>query len=296
VSWANKRRIDLSGGRMAVVDAGDPEAPAVVLVAGGFTSSFLWRSLIPLLSPWMRVLAPDLLGSGDSGVAADRSLRAHAASVRELLERLGVERFAVAGHGHGGGVAQLLALERGAEALVLVDSLAFDAWPAPAVRELRAGLDAVDAAFVESWLRSMVDRGMSRRERLGDGELAEYLRPFAGPGGVERFIAVASSFDGLGLEGLEPTLAELRIPALVLWGEDDAFVEAGVAERLGDALPMSTVALLPGCGHLVLEDASETAAPLVFRWLQSRYLKVEHRHEDGPVAVYLGRRPPGEEG
>lgn len=296
MSWTEKRGIELSSGRLAVVDAGDPDAPALVLVAGGFTSSFLWRELIPLLSPWMRVLAPDLLGSGDSGGADDLTLTAHAASIRELLERLGIERFAIAGHGHGGGVAQLVAIESGAEALVLVDAIAFDAWPAPAVRELRGNLDAVDPPFVESWLRAAFDGGMSRRERLGDLELAEYLRPFVAEGGVERFVAVAASFDGRGLEAVEPRLRELEIPALVVWGEDDAFVDAGLAERLGDALPMATVALLPGCGHFLLEDASETVAPLIFRWLRSRYLKVEHRHEEGPVEVYLGRRPPGEGG
>jgi len=62
-------------------------------------------------------------------------------------------------------------------------------------------------------------------------------------------------------------------------------------------LPRASVALLPGCGHFLLEDATETVAPLMFQWLRSQYLKVEHRHEPaGPVTVYLGRRPPGEGG
>ena len=60
-----KRRVRVPSGELAVVEAGDPEAPPVVLLSGGFTSSYLWRHLVPLLAPWMRVLAPDLLGSGD---------------------------------------------------------------------------------------------------------------------------------------------------------------------------------------------------------------------------------------
>jgi pimeloyl-ACP methyl ester carboxylesterase len=144
-------------------------------------------------------------------------------------------------------------------------------------------------------MRRLLDVG-TVRERLGDDEIEEYLRPFRDAEGAERFLRVASSFDGAGLVDVEPRLAALEIPALVLWGEEDAVLDLGLAERLGDALPQSTVALLPGCGHFLLDDAPETVAPLIFQWLRSRYLKVEHRHEEGPVTVYLGRRPPGEGG
>jgi pimeloyl-ACP methyl ester carboxylesterase len=280
VTWAEKRRAAVSGGEIAFVEAGDPAAPPVVLIAGALTSSYLWRRLIPLLSPWMRVIAPDLLSSGDSAPApdADLTLRGHADSVRELLRGLGVERFAVAGHGHGGGVAQLLALGDDVETLVLVDSIAFDARPR---------VDVEDRLELEGW---------TARVPLSDDDLEEYLRPFRGEEGLARLRRVASSLGGEELAGLEPRLAALEVPALVLWGEEDALIDVSLAERLGEALPWATVALLPGCGHLLLEDAPETAAPLIFQWLRARYLKIEHRHEEGPVTVYLGRRPPGEGG
>jgi 2-hydroxymuconate-semialdehyde hydrolase len=294
-----KRRAPVSGGELAFVDAGDPEAPAVVLLSGGFTSSYLWRNLIPLLAPWMRVIAPDLLGSGDSETSdgADLRLGAHATAVRELLDGLGVDRFALAGHGHGGGVAQLLALDADVDALILLDSIAFDAWPAPGVRDLRTHLDDVDADEVDAWLEKALEGG-TRHGRLRKNDVDEYLRPFRGPGGVERFIRVARSFDGEGLTGLEPRLETLEIPALVLWGEEDTFVDVELAERLGDVLPWSSVAVFPGCGHFLLEDAPERVGPIVFQWLRTKYLKVEHRHEPdaGPIAVTLGRRPPGEGG
>jgi pimeloyl-ACP methyl ester carboxylesterase len=298
VTWTEKRRADVSGGELAFVDAGDPEAPPVVLLSGGVTSSFVWRQLIPMLSPWMRVIAPDLLGSGDSEAdpGADLRIGAHAARVRELLERLGVDRFALAGHGHGGGIALLTALESNVDALVLVDSIAFDAWPAPRMRDLRTRLGELDVAQIEAWVKSSVDAG-TRRVQLSDGEVEEYVRPFRGPNGVERFVRVAASFDGEGLTGLEPRFAKLEIPALVLWGEEDTFVDVAVAERLGDVLPWASIGVFPGCGHFLLEDAPEKVGPILFQWLRRQYLKVEHRHEEpGPIAVTLGRRPPGEGG
>jgi pimeloyl-ACP methyl ester carboxylesterase len=294
MSWTEMRRVRVPAGELAVVDAGDPEAPPVVLLSGGLTSSYVWRQLVPLLSPWMRVIAPDLLGAGDSEspAGADLGLAAHAESVRALLGELGVERFALTGHGRGGGVAQLVAVEGDVAALILIDSVAFDAWPSRTILDMRKRLDDVDDAFVRSWFETLFERGMGRRERLSEADLAEFRRPFEGPDGIERFVRVATDLDGEGLVGIEPRLAELEIPALVLWGEEDAFLAAELAERLGEALPRAAVALLPGCGHFLLEDAPETVAPLVFQWLRSQYLGITHAHEEGPVTVTLGRRPP----
>jgi pimeloyl-ACP methyl ester carboxylesterase len=298
VTWIDKRRVRVSGGEFAVVDEGDTEAPPVVLLAGGMTSSYAWRRLIPMLSPFMRVIAPDLLSSGDSEAVDGADLRwpSHAEHVRELLRALGVDRYALVGHGHGGGVAELLALDGNVDALVLIDAIAFDAWPAPREHELNTRLDHLGPEHVDTWLSEMLDAG-TRRARLTDADVHEYLRPFAGPGGLERFRRVAASFDGEGVTDLEPRLAKLEIPVFILWGEEDTFVAPNNAERLADVLPWSSVALLPGCGHFLLEDAADTVVPLIFKWLQRQYLKVEHRHEAdaGPVVVSLGRRPPGEE-
>ena len=200
MTWTEKRRARVSGGELAYVDTGNPEAPPVVLLSGGVTSSYVWRHLIPLLSPWMRVIAPDLLGSGDSETSdgADLRLDAHTVSIRAVLESLGVERYAVAGHGHGGGIAQLLALDGDVDALVLVDSIAFEAWPAPRMRELRERVDEVDPDAVVAWLEAALEGG-TRQGRLRKEDVDEYLRPFRGPDGLVRFVRVARSFDGEGL-------------------------------------------------------------------------------------------------
>src|SRR5207247_11394381 len=87
----------------------------------------------------MRVVAPDLLGYGESEKppGADLSEPSQAAYLKELLEQLGVASLAVVGHDVGGGLAQMLALDDGGpsvEALVLVDPVCFDAWPIEGVR------------------------------------------------------------------------------------------------------------------------------------------------------------------
>src|SRR3989442_5219204 len=149
--------VPVSGGEIAYVDAG--EGPAVLLLHGFPTSSCLWRRDLPLLASRMRVIAPDLLGYGESDKPAGRDLSevGQAMYVRELMERLGIEDTAVVGHDIGGAIAQLLALDPGhlaVRALVLVDSACFDAWPIEGGRRLQAATPAEQRArLVEAAVR-----------------------------------------------------------------------------------------------------------------------------------------------
>ncbi len=287
-----KRRVRTSGGELAYVDEG--EGPAVLLLHGFPLSSILWRDLVPLLSTRFRAIAPDILGAGDSDHPDDvpLDLSAQAKYVRELLAELGVESFAVVGHGHGGGIAQLLALDgSGVEAMVLLDSVAFDLWPAEGTRELQRGaIQHENEGAVHTLLRTDFDLGMGRRSRLPDEVLGEYLRPWSGPEGAQAYFRAVRSMDGVGLAGRERDIARFEFPVLILWGEDDAFFPVAIAERLSEAMPTSTLGLLPGCGHLVVEDAPETIAPMVYEYLRARYLKAPHGHE-GIVGIQLERKP-----
>lgn len=295
-----KRRLRISGGELAYVDAGSPEDPALLLLHGFPTSSYLWRELVPMCSPWMRVIAPDLLGTGDSekpGEGVDLSLRAQLGYVRELLDALGVGELAVAGHGFGGGIAQLLALaepER-VRTMVLLDAIAFDGWPSEAIREIqRQSAGPARPEVVAAVARTAFDLGMGRRARLSDEDLAEYLRPFSDQQGASSFVRLAQAMDGLGLIGIEGDLERLELPVLVVWGEDDPFFPVTLGERLNDVMPTSSLAVLPGCAHFVTEDSPETVLPLVKDYLRARYLQLSHAHGEpgAPVLVQLERPAP----
>ena len=87
--------------------------------------------------------------------------------------------------------------------------------------------------------------------------------------------------DGKGLTGREDDLATLEIPVLIFWGEEDEFYPPAVAERLNEAIPTSTLGLLPGCRHFLVEDAIETIGPMIYEYLRARYLHEPH----GPTAT-----------
>jgi 2-hydroxymuconate-semialdehyde hydrolase len=288
-------RARVSAGELAYVDIG--EGPPVLLLHGFPTSSYLWRREAWLLAQRMRVIAPDLLGYGESDKPEDADLSepAQAGYVCELLARLGVDELAIVGHDIGGAIAQLLALggELSVRTLVLLDSDCFDAWPIEGVKMLQAATPEQETPeFVEEILRLTFDLGISHRSRVDESIIEAYLRPWRTD--ARAFFRATRGITGRGLSGRDDELAALDQRVLIIWGEDDPFLGAELGERLGEAIPGSTVALLPGCSHFVTEDAPQTVGPLIYEFLRSQYLMNPHSHvhERGPVSVFL-ERPQG---
>src|SRR6202521_1546799 len=98
------RFLELHGDRVAYRDEGSGEA--LLLIHGMAGSSETWRAVLPQLAKKYRVIAPDLLGHGQSAKPrGDYSLGAFAVSLRDLLDELGIARATVVGQSLGGGVA-----------------------------------------------------------------------------------------------------------------------------------------------------------------------------------------------
>jgi pimeloyl-ACP methyl ester carboxylesterase len=127
---------------------------------------------------------------------------------------------------------------------------------------------------------------------IGHGEGGRLAQVLAREGRVEAMVLLDSPRAD---EVSDDELAAFGFPVLLLWGEDDDEVPVAIAEALNDAIPTSTLGVVPGCGHDLLAEATPTVAPLIFEYLRARYLKAPHGHEhahDGIVRVQLERRPP----
>ena len=115
--------IVLHGHRVFFRSAGS--GPALVLVHGITSTSATWANVLPYLAERFTVIAPDLLGHGESAKPrGDYSLGAYASGIRDLLLALGHDRATFVGHSLGGGVAMQLAYQfpEHCERLVLVSS------------------------------------------------------------------------------------------------------------------------------------------------------------------------------
>src|SRR5947207_3212334 len=140
--------IELHGHRVIYRIAGD--GPPVVLIHGMVNSSKHWERVALRLADRYTVIAPDLLGHGDSAaVRGDYSLGAHAASIRDLLAVIGIDRATVVGHSLGGGVAMQFFYQfpQRVDRLVLVSSGGLGHEVSPLLRS--AALPGVEAAL---WL------------------------------------------------------------------------------------------------------------------------------------------------
>src|SRR3954469_1177065 len=115
--------LTLHGHRVTYRTAG--RGPALLLLHGIANSSQTWERVAPLLTERFTLIAPDLLGHGESATPrGDYSLGAHATGVRDLLTALRHERVTVIGHSLGGGIAMQFAYQfpERCERLVLVSS------------------------------------------------------------------------------------------------------------------------------------------------------------------------------
>src|SRR3954452_8347331 len=115
--------VTIHGHRVRFRTAG--EGPALLLVHGVAGSSQTWEEVIPQLARDHTVIAPDLLGHGESAKPrGDYSLGAFASGVRDILIALDIETATVVGHSLGGGIAMQFAYQfpERIDRLVLVSS------------------------------------------------------------------------------------------------------------------------------------------------------------------------------
>jgi pimeloyl-ACP methyl ester carboxylesterase len=94
-------------------EAGDPQSPSLVLLHGFPTSSHMFRNLIPELADTYRVIAPDMIGFGQSAMPTVDEFHYTFDTLTDvtagLLEQLGVDRFAVYAQDYGAPIAWRLA-------------------------------------------------------------------------------------------------------------------------------------------------------------------------------------------
>ncbi len=265
------RELVLHGHRMSYRTAG--EGPVIALVHGITSTSDTWRELLPLLAQRHTVVAPDLLGHGDSAKPrGDYSLGAYAAGLRDLLVALGHDRATVVGHSLGGGVAMQFAYQfpERCERLALISSgglgrevhwllraaslpgseLVLPLIAAPKVLEVGA---AVGAFLTRIGLRPSSDLGEIARgyASLGNSRarlaFLHTLRAVIDPIGQR-----VSAHDRLYLAA--------EVPTLIVWGEGDPVIPAEHGRDAHAAMPGSRLETLPQAGHFPHLEQPRTVA------------------------------------
>jgi pimeloyl-ACP methyl ester carboxylesterase len=267
--------LDINGARLYYYAAGSRGGGEPIVLVHGFpTSGHVWSTVVPLLPAGHRVVVLDLLGFGRSDPPSSHrvDLRSHADRLIAVLDHLGINFACIVGHDVGGGVAQSVAIRypHRVSRLCLVNSVAFDAWPARAVKLARA-MVPLTRHLPPSWILSLVRadllRGYLDHER-GSRDIDLYLRPFADIDGREALMTHLLALDCAETQALAPRLKDVVSPTAIVWGEHDPFLPPTLGKRLCSAIPGSTLEIIPEARHFVPEEAAHQLAAAIGTLLQ----------------------------
>ncbi|WP_344192675.1 alpha/beta hydrolase [Acrocarpospora corrugata] len=237
--------------------------PLVLLHAFPFSSA-MWLGQREGLAGVCRVITPDLRGFGGSGLGDDEpSVDVMADDVAELLDAEGVERAVVGGQSMGGYVTMAFCRRYPdrVQAVVLADTKAApDSVEAAANREL-AAQRVLDGGDLTDTVPNLVGATTLARRPMVVGRVRGLVKS-APPGAVAWALRAMAgrpdSFD---------TLRGLKVPALVLVGEEDELTSVADAEAMAEAAPDVQLEILPNSGHL---SAIET--PVAFNKAVAAFL------------------------
>lgn len=280
------RTAEIDGHRLFYREAGDPDAPAVVLLHGFPTSSFMFRDLVPALAADHHVIAPDMLGFGLSDAPPAEefaySFAALAALTGRLLAHLGLRRYAIYVQDYGAPVGWRLLLDGPGEvtAILSQNGNAYEAgfvedfWTpvwAYGERRDRASETALRPALGLDAIRWQYTHGVPDPSVVGP-EVWHRDAALVGRPGNDR-VQLDLFADYVTNRALYPRLHErLRahpVPVLAVWGRNDEIFGPDGARAFTTDVGDAEVHLLDG-GHFLLESHLDEVVPLIRDFLARR--------------------------
>jgi pimeloyl-ACP methyl ester carboxylesterase len=239
-----------NGERLAYIDMGNPDGPAVILIHGYTDSARDWLPLVPFLSPNYRLILVDIRGHGQSSKPeCCYTLIDFAYDIKQLMDALDVSQADLIGHSLGSLISQVFAEQWPARTrrVVLISSTAGPNPCGPAkkpafdfateIRKLKEPIDPESPFMIEWWASpTPVDPEFLKRQRRDAAAI-----PLA--------VWLAVLDQGLNYAGLQQRLPKLKAKALLIWGSKDPIFDEDARETLRAGLPSAKVKTFVGLGH-----------------------------------------------
>jgi pimeloyl-ACP methyl ester carboxylesterase len=269
------RSVAVDGVRSPVLEAGASDSPeAVVFIHGNPGTGHDWDFLLPRVSAFARVLAPDMPGFGGADKPRDfpYTVDGYARHLGGMLDQLGVRRAHLVLHDFGGGwgLAWALAHPEAFASVTLIDIGVLIGyrwhryariWRTPVLGEL------FQATATRWAFRQLIGRENPRLPREAVDRIFDQGRGWPTKRAVLRlYRATPAGF----AEALAPRFRELDPPALVVWGTEDAYLPVEQAERQREVFPRARIELLEGHGHWPFLEDPERVASLVVPFLHEQ--------------------------
>ena len=281
------QHVVVHGHRRAFRIAGS--GPALLLLHGLGCDSSTWRDVIPTFAKNFTVIAPDLLGHGESDKPnADYSLGGYANGMRDLLTILGIDKVTVVGHSFGGGVAMQFAYQfpDRTERVILVSTGGLGREVTPLIRFLTVPGSgaALAAATFRPWrpLVAGTMRALSKTPLQATRDLDEVSKIYeslADPAqrrAVQRVTSHVLNWRGQFVTMTDRSYLARLMPVLVVWGRHDVVIASWHAD-LTPTHALSDVHVLEDSGHFPHKDHPEEFARIVTDFIESNEPAHYHR-------------------
>lgn len=296
------RFVTIHGHRRAYRIAGS--GPALLMIHGVGDDSATWNTVHAALAKRFTVIAPDLLGHGQSDKPrADYSLAAFANGMRDLLIALGIDRVTVVGHSLGGGVAAqfLYQYPQLVERVVLVAAggVTTDVSPALKLAAMPMGAEALAALRLPGAVTALRLFGRAASAVLGSTpvgrdipdllQVVERLRDPAALSAFSRTLRGAVDGHGQIVTMLDRSYLVDVVPKQIIWGQDDIVIPVSHAHLAHAAMPGSDLEIFENSGHMPHRDHPERFVAAVERFIDST---VPADYDEHVMASLLRNEPP----
>jgi pimeloyl-ACP methyl ester carboxylesterase len=293
-------QIELHGRRVIYRVAGS--GPPIVLIHGMLNSSSHWRAVALDLASEYTVIAPDLIGHGDSAAPrGDYSLGAHAASIRDLLAAIGIDRATIVGHSLGGGVAMQFFYQfpQRVDRLVLISSGGLGRDVKAALRSAALpGVSMLLSLTIRPRLLGALAQGGTRLRERGVRSgvylqaAARALRPLQNADARQAFLHTLRSVidvHGQRVSATDRLYLLESLPTMIVWGERDNTIPLAHGRSAHEAIPHSRFRTLADAAHFPHLDDPEGLSQLLREFMQTTQ---PGAIEDGDWGAILARRSP----
>lgn len=267
--------------------------PALLLIHGIGDNSMAWQPVHSKLARRFTVIAPDLLGHGQSDKPrADYSVAAYANGMRDLLSVLDIDQVTVVGHSLGGGVAMQFAYQfpQMVERLVLIGAggVTKDVNIALRLASLPGGSEALSVLRLPLVLPALQMVGQLLGTVIGSTGvghdipnalriLADLPEPTASAA-FGRTLRAVVDWRGQVVTMLDRCYLTESVPVQLVWGELDAMIPVSHAHMAHAAMPGSRLEILPDSGHYPFHQHPDRFVDLVEHFIDTT-APARHDHE-----------------
>lgn len=263
------QHVTIHGHAVGYRRAGSANAQTILLIHGLAGSSKTWDAVIDGLAVEYDVIAPDLLGHGESAKPrGDYSLGAFASGLRDFLAVLDVRSATVVGHSFGGGVAMQVAYQfpHLLDRLVLVGSGGLGREVSVLLRLL--ALPGAEYLMPIGIPAPIVDRANDVGRFLGrlnirSARLGEMWRAYASLAGAENRQAFVKTMRGViepggqTIDASDRLYLAARVPTMILWGDRDGVIPVEHAYAAHEMIESSRLEILHDVGHFPHVEAPD---------------------------------------